>query len=167
LASRHPEIKALITYSPCIEIFRSDAKLMAGPWGLQLARFMTGKNHNDWTMKPGQKGFWTNHQRFEGIVQFSTFLKYAMTENTFEKVKCPVFMGYYYRDEEHQDMTVSVKAMQRMYGQLGTPDALKRKMAFEQADSHVIASDITSDTWKNVEIESAKFMRDVLGLPLM
>jgi esterase/lipase len=146
LASRHPEIKALITYSPCIEIFRSDAKLMAGPWGLQLAHLTTGKDHNDWIMKPGQKGFWTNHQRFEGIIQFATFLKYTMTEKTFEKVNCPLFMGYYYLNEDHQDKTVSVKAMQRMYTQLGTPEPLKRKIAFEQANDHVIASDITTNS---------------------
>ena len=166
LASRHPEIKSVITYSPCIEIFKSEAKLMAGPWGLQLAHFVSGKEHNDWIMKEGQKGFWTNHQRFEGILQFATFLKYGMTQETFSKIKCPVFLGYYYLDEAHQDDVVSVPAMLKMYEQLGTPNALKRKKAFENANTHVIASDITSENWQNVEAESARFIHDVLKMEL-
>lgn len=165
LASRHPEIKGLVTYSPAVRIARPEAKLLAGHWGLQLSRFVTGKNHNDFVFRnPEQRFFWTNHQRFEGIIQFSVFLKYAMTPETFSKVKCPFFMAYYYKDEENQDKVVSVAAMKEMYGQLGTPPQYKREIAFPNADAHVITSDLTTKDWKNVELASMQFMQDMLGM---
>ena len=165
LASRHPEIKALVTWSPCIRLFSGLSGVLAGPWGLTIAQKTRGGLHNDWPFKkPGMAKYWTNHQRFEGIVQFSTFLETALVPETFAKVKCPVFVGYYYKDEENQDKVVSVAAMQEMFGQLGTPPALKREMAFPNTNNHVIACHITSDDWKGVEYESSRFLQEIVGL---
>lgn len=165
LASRHPEIKALVTWSPCIRLFSGLSGVLAGPWGLTIAQKTRGGLHNDWPFKkPGMAKYWTTHQRFEGIVQFSTFLETALVPETFAKVKCPVFVGYYYKDEENQDKVVSVAAMQEMFGQLGTPPALKREMAFPNTNNHVIACHITSDDWKGVEYESSRFLQEIVGL---
>lgn len=164
LASRHPELKGLVLYSPAIQVFRKDGQLLAEPWGLQLAHFMVGE-HNDWKFrKPEQAKFWTNHQRFEGIVQFTTFQKYAMIPETFAKIKCPVFMGYYYENEENQDKVVSVAAMKVMFEQLGTPPQYKRSFDFVNAKAHVITSPLTTDDWQTVESESAKFIQEILGM---
>ena len=165
LASRHPEVKGLITYSPAVRVFRKDAQLMSEPWGLNIARFVTGKNHNDWVFRRSeQKHFWTNHQRFEAIVQFTTFQKYAMTPETFQKIKCPLFMGYYYENEENQDKTVSVAAMREMLAQVKTPQYHKREVNFPTTHAHVMISDLTSDDWQSVEKESKKFIQEVLGM---
>jgi hypothetical protein len=138
---------------------------MSGPWGLHLSQWITGKKHNDWVFKNAkQRKYWTNHQRFEGVIQFAIFLKYAMIPETFERVKCPFFMGYYYQNEEKQDKTVSVAAMHDMFRQLGTPPQLKREKAFPHADSHVLTSDLTTEEWKTVEQESVKFMEEVLNM---
>ncbi len=164
LASRHPELKGLVLYSPAVRVFRKDGQLLSEPWGLQLAHFMVGE-HNDWTFrKPEQAKYWTNHQRFEGIIQFTTFQKYAMIPETFAKVKCPVFMGYYYENEEKQDKTVSVEAMKEMFEQLGTPPQYKRAVDFKNANAHVITSPMTTDDWQTVEAESAKFLQEVMGM---
>jgi hypothetical protein len=109
--------------------------------------------------------YWTNHQRFEGITQFANFIETTMHENTFSKVKCPVFVGYYYKDEENQDKVVSVAAMRTMLEQLGTPPLWRREKAFPEADDHVIASHITSSDWVSVRLESERFLREVLRLP--
>ena len=165
LVSRHPEVKALLMYSPAIKLYKKEAAMMPGPWGLQIAKWVTGKEHNDWVYKNQNHGkYWTNHQRFEGVVQFSVFLKETMTPSTFGQVKCPVFMGYYYRDEENQDKVVSVDAMQEMFEQLGAPQYLKRKVDFPNANNHVIATSFLSDAWQDVEMESIKFMRDVVKM---
>jgi esterase/lipase len=165
LAARHPELKGLILYSPAIQVFRKDAQLLAEPWGLELAHFMTSKLHNDWHFrKPEQAKYWTNHQRFEGIIQFTTFQKYAMTPEIFSEVKCPVFMGYYYEDEENQDKVVSVAAMKQMFEQISTPPLYKRAVNFKNAKAHVITSDLTTDDWQTVETESIKFFKEILGM---
>ncbi len=165
LASRHPELKGLVLYSPAIRVFRKDALLLAEPWGLQLSHLITGKLHNDWVFrKPEQKHYWTNHQRFEGIVQFTTFQKYAMIPETFAQIKCPVFMGYYYENEENQDKVVSVAAMKTMFEQLGTPPPYKRAVNFPKTKAHVLTSPLTTDDWQTVEIESVKFIQEILNM---
>jgi len=165
LAARHPEIKALVTWSPCIRLFTDLSGVLAGPWGLQLARLMRGGEHNDWTFrKPEMVHYWTNHQRFEGITQFATFLETAMVPTTFQKVHCPVFVGYYYKSETEQDRVVSVEAMLEMLQQLGTSTDKKRAVAFPNAGDHVIASAITSADWEGVERESAQFLQSFLQL---
>jgi esterase/lipase len=165
LASRHPEIKAILTYSPAIKLFKKEAAVMPGPWGLQIAKWVTGKDHNDWEFKNENQGrYWTNHQRFEGLVQLSIFLKETMTPETFSKIKCPFFMGYYYRDEENQDNVVSVPAMQEMFEQLGTPQYFKRKVNFPNANTHVIATSFLSESWQQVEAESIKFLKEIVKI---
>jgi esterase/lipase len=165
LASRHPEIKALITYSPAIRVFRQDAYLMLGHWGLNIAHWVAGKEHNDFPVKnEANRKYWTNHQRFEGIQQFLLFQTHTMTPETFAKVKCPFFMGYYYENEEKQDKVVSVAAMKEMFEQIATPSNQKRAVNFPKAASHVIASEYLSEDWQSVELESAKFMIEVLKL---
>ncbi|MBL7813611.1 MAG: alpha/beta hydrolase [Saprospiraceae bacterium] len=164
LASRHPEVKGLVLYSPAIRVFRKDGQILSEPWGLQLAHALVG-THNDWTFrKPEQRKYWTNHQRFEAIVQFTTFQKYAMTPETFAAVKCPVFMGYYYENEEKQDKVVSIEAMKTMFEQLGTPPQYKRAVNFPNAHAHVLTSPLTTDDWQAVENESVKFIKDILKM---
>jgi esterase/lipase len=163
LASRHPEVKALVTWSPAIRLFDPNASLLAGPWGLQIARLVAGSNFNDWKVKVAeQTKYWTTHQTWEGIVQFGMFLKYAMTPETFKKIKCPVFVGYYYENEENQDKLVSVAAMREMFSQLGTPANLKKEMAFPNTKNHIIGSAIVSKDWQTVEKESAVFLNSII-----
>lgn len=166
LCSRHPEVKGLVTWSPAVRVFRKSADLLTGPWAMQLANWVTGHDHNDWPYrKPEQQvKYWTNHQCWEGVIQFTVFLKYAMKPETFAAIKCPFFMGYYYEDEEHQDKSVSVAAMKEMFAQLGTPAAQKREMSFPNAHDHVIGSRILSSDWQGVERESARFMEEVMGM---
>src|ERR1035437_6002155 len=42
LASRHPEIKAIILYSPCVKLYDRTAIILDKPWGLQIARIVSG-----------------------------------------------------------------------------------------------------------------------------
>ncbi len=165
LASRHPEIKAVVAYSPAIALDRGDAWVMTGPWGLQIMRLITGKNNNDRVNKnEGQKKYWTDHFRHEGTQQFAVFEKYAMTPATFQKIYCPVFLAYYYENEIKKDHVVSVDAMLKMYDQLGTPAAMKRKEAFPNTHNHVIASSYMSDDWKTVESETLRFLKEIGGV---
>ena len=76
-------------------------------------------------------------------------------------------MLYYYKDEEHQDKTVKVSAMKRMFRQLATPDSLKREIAVPNAGDHVIGSYIKSKDLATVENECMKFGEDILHLPVL
>ncbi len=163
LASKHPEIEALVLYSPCIAIYDKASTLLDNPWGLKIAQNVKGGRFND--IKPKnetQPKFWTMHYRLEALVALQNFLTESMTSSTFEKVKCPVYLAYYYEDEEHQDKVVSVPAMLEMFEQLGS--AIKEKEAFPTTKNHVIASYVLSDDWEIVQKGTEQFLDKIIKL---
>jgi hypothetical protein len=108
--------------------------------------------------------YWQSRFRIEALVTLQNLVSNTMDAETFTKVKCPVFLAYYYKNEAEQDQTVSVSAMIEMFDKLGTTAELKRKQAFPNAGDHVIASYITSKDWQNVENETAKFLDEIVKL---
>jgi hypothetical protein len=75
-----------------------------------------------------------------------------------------LFVGYYYKDEEHQDPTVSVQRILEMFDQVSTPESKKWKVAFPEAGVHPIASEILSKDVKSVESKTFEFAEKVLGM---
>lgn len=165
LAANHPEIHSLIIYSPCIETANPGLKLATKPWGKQLLDKIMGGEHVDIThYKPDRANYWLTRYHTNGLITLQTMMDLYMTPKQFAKVKQPLFMGYYYKDEANQDKVVSVPAMLAMYDQLSTPADKKRRVAFPNAGEHVIASRFTSTDLAGVERETKTFMQDVLKL---
>ncbi len=163
LASKHPEIEAIILYSPCIKIYDDNAELMDNPWGLQMGRMVQGKDFNDIVPKNDQQPlFWTMHYRLEAVVALQNFITHTMNEETFSKIKCPVFIGYYFKDEENQDKVVSIPAILKMYDELGTSN--KQKEAFPDVNNHVLASYVLSENWQKVENSTATFLDNIIKI---
>ena len=165
LASRHPEISGILLYSPCVEVANSSLKLVTKPWGQQILDqiYPTHLVVND-KPDPKRAAYWYSSYHTNGLIVLQTILDEYSTAETFAKIKQPTFLGYYYKDDKHQDETVSVAAALRMYDELGTPAALKRKEAFPNANAHVIASRLTTNDWPAVETASFKFVEEVLKL---
>jgi esterase/lipase len=163
LASVHPEIKAVVTYSPCIKIFDDNAELIDNPWGMQLGKLITGSYYRDIKPEnPEHDKYWNMHYHMNGILAIQNFMTNTMNSNTFKKITCPVFMGYYFKNETEQDHVVKVSAMLDMFEQLGTPAAAKRKLAFPAAANHVLASPVLSHDVNHVEAETVKFLQEVV-----
>jgi esterase/lipase len=165
LASRHPEIKAIILYSPCVKLYDGTAVILNKPWGLQIARMVTGGPLKRFEAESeAHANYWQLHYRLEALVALQNLISNTMKPQVFEKIECPVFLAYYYKNEKEQDNTVSVPAMLKMYDELGTPPESKEKMAFPDAGAHVIASYIRSKDWQGVERETDKFLKDIVKL---
>jgi esterase/lipase len=165
LTSRHPEIKAIVLYSPCIKLYDNAAAILIKPWGLQLARKIKGGPIvKDVSTSEAHAQYWDLHYRLEGVQALVNLCSNTMKPEIFRKIKCPVFMAYYYKNDEEQDKVVSVPAMLKMFDELGTPSGLKQKEAFPNAGAHVIASSIRSKDWQGVEKETDKFLTDIVKL---
>jgi esterase/lipase len=165
LASRHPEIKAVILYSPCIRLRDPSTAILNKPWGLQIARLISGGTTISYAAESdAHANYWTLKFRMEGPAALVNLYYSTMKPELFSKIKCPVFLGYYYKNEEEQDPTASVPAMLKMFNELGTSPALKEKVAFPDANAHVIASFIRSKDWQGVERETDKFLTDIVKL---
>ena len=158
-----PSIAAIGLFGPNIEVFDSKAKLLSKPWGLQIARLVKGGNyHYMITDNEEKKKYWTTKARLEATIQMQKFLDIKMRKSTFKKVKAPVFLGYYFKNDSLQDKVVSVAAMIEMFDQLGTSDSLKTKIAFPEINDHVLTSSLSTQEYEKVAGEAIHFFKKVL-----
>jgi pimeloyl-ACP methyl ester carboxylesterase len=166
LAATYPDdVAALILYSPNIAINDNNAWLLNNHWGLQIARLVKGgKYHNPADERPIYKQYWNKPYRLEALVTLEEMLETTMNKETFNKVKQPVLLLYYYKDEQHQDNVVKVSAMKEMFSQLATDTAHKRSIALPNTGDHVIASPIKSKDVESVEKETKRFFEEVLKI---
>lgn len=164
LAGGDEDIVALLLYSPNIEIYDKNAKLLTGPWGVQLAKAVKKSDYHEFEASEEKQKYWTTKYRVEALTHLQALVDNTMVPETFKKVTQPVFMGYFYRNDSIQDKVVSVPAMLKMFDLLGTPPEQKQKMAFPEAGDHVMTSYITSKDLKSVRRETEKFLEKVLGL---
>jgi pimeloyl-ACP methyl ester carboxylesterase len=164
LAAEFPDIAGLILLSPNIAINDAKAWFLNNHWGLQVAELVTGKTRKveDTTALYAQ--YWNNRYATRSLVQLEELIETTMKASTFEKVKQPVLLLYYYKDEDHQDKVVKVSAMKRMFDQLGTPAHLKRAVPIPDAGDHVIGSYVKSKDLQTVEQECESFAEQVLHL---
>ena len=151
--------------SPNIEINDNKAWLLNNPWGLQIAQAVAGTYRvvDDTTALYAR--YWNNRYLMTAPVELEQLLETTMTRSVFEKVKQPLLMLYYYKNEQEQDPVVKVSAMKKMYGAVSTPDSLKRAIALPNTSNHVLASPIKSKDVASVEKACIDFIEQILHLP--
>ena len=168
LAGGDPDIAGLILYSPNIKINNPFVFLVTGPWGLQIGRMVAGSDNLVYPAKSREDSlYWDKSYRVEAVVYLQSLLEQTMQKKVFSSVTQPVFLGYYYKDKDHQDRTCRVDAMLDMFGRLGTPENEKVALAFPEAGDHVIACQYKSGDWKGVEKATFDFAENVLKLKVV
>ncbi len=166
LAAAYPDdIAAIVLYSPNIAVKDNNAWLLNNHWGLQIARLVKGGNYNNpEDERPIYKQYWNKPYRLEALVALEEMLENTMNKETFSKIKLPVLLLYYYKDEEHQDEVVKVSAMKEMFSALTTDTLHKRAIAMPNTGNHVMASPIKSNDVAGVERETKRFLEEVMQL---
>jgi len=165
LASRNSEIKAIALFSPYIRLHDAASEILDNHWGLQIGRLASGGETMKYKAESADHAkYWQLEYRVEAVVALQNLISNTMQPETYPKIKCPVFLAYYYKNETEQDQVVSVPAMLEMFENLGTPADLKRKMSFPNTGNHVISSPIRSKDWQSVENETDKFLSEIVKL---
>ncbi len=167
LAAEFPDlVHGLILYSPNVAINKKNAGFLSKPWGLQFARSVYKSHYR--VVGDGtdtlECRYWNCRYRLESVVYLQQLLDATMKDEVFGRVRCPVFLGTYFRDEEHQDKVVKVEAALRMFDMLGTPENMKQKVTFPDAGDHVIANGHYSKSVDEVRQATFKFAEKVIGL---
>ena len=153
-----PQVVSIGLFSHNIRIINPLAGIATLPWGLEIATAAAGTEyHVMQNVISPKEDFWTTRYHMQAITHVQKLLEVSMIPETFAKIKVPVFMGYYYKDEENQDNVVSVDAMLEMFKHLGTPDSQKEKMAFPETGDHVMTSYLTSKDVESVTRETIRF----------
>lgn len=162
LASERPDIKAVVLYSPAVAVHGDRLDQFFEPWSKYIAENIKFKNGMNPNPRTGDKAkYWSEAYHVNSYESLAILLKSTMNDTTFAKIKQPLFLGYYYKNEKEQDFVVSVPRMQEMFDQLGTSESLKIKEAFPESADHVIASDITSKDWQGVLKSTIDFLENV------
>jgi len=165
MAADYPnDVVAIILYSPNVKMANKASWLLARPFGLQIGRMVMGGKYRVLEKDPKTDPYWYNMYRVEATVYLQQLVEKTMKAKVFKKITQPVFVGYYFKDKEHQDGTVSVPAILWMYENLGTSPGKKVAVAFPDAGAHVIGCDLTNPNWMKVYTATADFLTKIVGL---
>ena len=165
LTAHYPGLAdAQIMLSPNVDYFDPRSFLMDAPWGLQISRLILGSDFYSWQAGREAKQYWYTRYRIEGLVTLKSIIDETMTAETFSYIREPVYLTYFYKNENEQDHVVSVKRIREMYEQLGTPDSLKREVALADAQTHIIASDLFNTHLQSVWEPLTSYCENVLHL---
>lgn len=167
LAATYPDdVAALVLLSPNIQIFEKSAFILNNPWGLQVARWVTGGDYiTSKDERPIYRQYWYWRYPLKAATELQEYLETTMTDETFTKVKQPALLLYYYKNGVEQDSVVSVPAMLKMFEALGTPPDKKWKQAMPNTGNHVIGSYIKSKDLLGVQSAITHFLERQLALP--
>ncbi len=165
LAAKYPDlVEAQIMLSPNVDYFDPRSFMMSGPWGLQMTRLILGSDFYSWKAPGYAEQYWYTRYRIEGIITLKAIIDETMTKENFQMINDPIYLSYYYKDENHQDNVVSVKRMKEMFEQVGTPSALKKEVAHADAGTHIIGSDLFNQNLASVWTPLVSYCEDVLHL---
>lgn len=162
MAAHNDKIAALVCYSPNIRVANPSAFLLNNPWGREIAVAVLGGDQYEWSDTDSVMKYWSTSYPLDALISMQELLESTMIESTFKKINQPLFMGYFYKNEEEQDKVVRVDKMLEMFEQISTPENKKMKVAFPESGHHVIASRHKSKDFKNVEKETIKFLEKVI-----
>jgi len=161
LAAEDERVAAVIAYAPLIDSADGLLFLPRGPWGKWLVKQVQG-DPRVVDREPALAAYWSRTYDAQAYVALSQLIGETMHAETYARVECPFFLGYYYENEARKDDTVSIAAMRNMFSLLGTPPGMKKEMAFPGTKAHVIASDLVSQDWQSVREASIRFLAAVL-----
>lgn len=164
LASNGYPVHSMIMYSPNIDIYDKKSDLLLYPYGEPLSKWVMGGEYNRITYDSTARLFWNPVYHTNGLFALKRLLRDHMQKEVFEKIDIPVFVGYYYKDEDHQDKIVSVDRMHDFFEQISTSEDKKRKVAFPEAGNHVISSYVMSRDIENVKKETIRFIEEILHI---
>ena len=164
LSANFPDdIFAQIMYSPNIDLYDDLSEVLTLPWGLQVAKMLQG-DYRVIRYSDEARQYWTHTYRTEGLVCVKTLIEETMTPETFQAIKQPLFIGYYYKNEEERDKVVSIEAMKHYFESVSTTEGQKMIVAFPNVATHVVCSGIQSQDLADVRAKSYRFAETILGL---
>ena len=158
-AANQADIYALMLYSPNIEIADPKSAVLTWPWARQMASMASGGDYHHWDATEAQQAYWQTTYCIEGLLAVKALIKETMTYETFKGVTQPVFMGYYYKDEEHQDQVVSVPAMLDFFDKISTPAAQKEKLPFQMPEPTLSAANSFHKMWRPFKLRAFVFVK--------
>lgn len=157
------DISSLILYSPLIRFYGFREKFLMTPFGRKSLELLLGDKY---LIKAQQTTYaedriWYKKYALKGALALGSFTEHYMQKALFKKVGCPVFVGYYYKNNREQDTVVSVTAIKRLIKYLRSRTQIVKSVNFQEAKAHVICSSLVSNSIGSVIKETGSFLKNL------
>ena len=163
LTAFDPSIAGQILMSPNIDLYDPMSNLLNDPWGKKIGEFVLGGEYRHIEGPDSVKKYWTMDYHINGLIALRELLDNTMTNEVFQRITSPVFLGYYYTSEEDKDEIVSIPAMENFIDQIKTPFSQVEFKPFD-AGNHVIGSIYWNPNYQVVQNSVADFLQNTMGL---
>ena len=154
-------IAGLVLYSPLVHIYGKYAPLLESTFGRVLLRLIPGRKYQLHGKKPfssDQRHIWYHTCQLNGALALGKFVQKKIGPSLFQNVRCPAFIGYYYKNCREHDRMVSTAAIRKMADELGTDSSKIKLKNFPHANTHVICSSLLSNAVEDVISSTSRFL---------
>ena len=167
LSSADERVYAQLMLSPNFGIADPTFDLLDQPWGLQIVRRVLGSKYDEWSGPAGTDQYWYTKYRAEGLVVLDQIVSNSMTEDVFKKIKTPVYIGYYYENDEKQDDVIDVSLIEPFAKAITTDAKLIRTQAFSGDLRHVLTSEIMNKDYLSIQKSICEYLEQVLDMSVI
>ncbi len=160
-------VKGLMLVSPLIHFYGCHSLFLENEFGRFLAKTIRGSDYKQQLNTESsliEKEIWYPFIPLSAALTLGTFLQNHIHRSLFSNVKCPVFVGYYFKNKLFHDRIVSPHAILRLKQQLGTASSKQHFVNFPQARSHVIGSGLLSKSVAELTAETIYFLKKKAGV---
>jgi hypothetical protein len=102
--------------------------------------------------------------RLEGALVVQGVIDATMKEQYFEKIDDPLFVGYYYENENKKDRVISIDAIKHFMGFVKSDSNQIQEETFPSTKAHVLSSDLQSKDIAIVQQKLDEFAIQILKL---
>lgn len=161
LLADEPLISSYIMYSPNFDLYGFSSSLITKPWGNNILDIVMEGKYNHINYDSLGRAYWNPQYHTDGVVGLRWILDNYMTEERYQKVNKPVFIGYYFKDDDNKDEVISIEEINNFVKHIKTHPSKIKSMAFPKTGNHVISSYVMSNDVETVEAETLKFLNEI------
>ncbi|MBM9577699.1 alpha/beta hydrolase [Leptospira sp. 201903070] len=167
LAAKYPEkVHVLILASPFYDFTNPLGGLYQFSWGKEFGHLLLGKirKSTDEQKRDPASAFWYRDQYLAAVQNVSDLKEFVLNTDPFSKITSPVLMFYYYKNDQEQDKSASVKSMLNAFERIqknGKANPLNKAVRLEVGDHVLFSKYMVSDKEKILK-ETEDFIGKVL-----
>ncbi len=167
LAAKYPEkVQVLILASPFYDFTNPLGGLYEFSWGKEFGHLVLGKirKSTEEQKRDPSSAFWYRDQYLAAVQNVSDLREFVLNSDPFSKITSPVLMFYYFKNDQEQDKSASVKSMLNAFDKIqknGKASPLNKAVRLDIGD-HVLFSKFMVSDKERIIKESEGFIRTVI-----
>lgn len=155
-------VKGLMLASPLVHIYSYESILLETKLGRKLTTLFQGYDYKRKIVNHSEieREIWYPYIPINAALELGRMVEKEITSSLFKNITCPVFVGYYNKNEQFHDQVVSPHAILTMVNQLATPPTKRKAVNFPEAGTHTIGSGLLSNAVPELIVQTVLFLKN-------